>query len=238
MKNFFEMIMGREGTPKEIAEALVELEIKEPDFQKAVEVAEDEVIRFNQARLSGHKASGDEVLKATRKLEAARLDLKTIQASKKELEERLYKTIEEVRISLVNDLEAVLPEAGKEREKFKKELAEKILEAQVAYNCFRGEVYGTELLNAVNHHFSQDLPQGDKGPSTYMNLITEAGEITKKRLKSSAVGRMQELQGRVGSNDRSPVDEEVRMLVEAARKSQGAVVGEEGEKQHIEPALN
>lgn len=238
MKNFFEIIAGKKVTPKEIAEALVALEIEEPKFQKAVEATEKEVVRFNQERLLGSKASSDEVPKAIRKLEAARLDLKTIQDSKKEFEEILHETIGEVRIGLVDDMDAVRPDVEKEREKFKKELAEKILEAQVAFNCLRGQGFGSEILYTVDHYFSQDFPQGDKGPSVYMNLITEAEETSKKRLKSSAVGRMQELQRQVGSNDRSPVDEEARMLIEAARKSQGAVAQKEGEKQPVEPALN
>lgn len=241
MKNFVEILLGKKSTPQEIAESFVELELHESIFQRAVEAAEKEAVRLNQAKvsakLSGSKASDVDVTKATKEIEAAQLDLKTIQRSKKELEDKLYETIEGERTELLKEIESLRPGIQKEREQVKKALAVKLVEAQVLLDCLRGHV-DHDVVSCAEAYFRKDHGDDPTEPDGFLKLVAESEETSKKRIQNSILGRSAVLENQVILDRTQGTAALVEAFIGRAREKLVKSAQAEGEKQPAESAVN
>lgn len=234
MKNLFEILTGKKKNPssKEMAELFIDLEIQEPKYRLAVESAAKDLTRLGQSRLSGNNISDGEISTVKNKLEEATLNLKSLQESMKELEDKLFGKIEEERQEIKKQLESLYPEVLKEQNRIKKELAEKLLEVQILFNCLRGESCVYEILNMFSYLYDKDFPDGENGSSIYMNMLSKAQENSRKKIKESIIGRTKALERSDYLNISDRPEEVVERLLQQARDK--ARVG----ARPLEPSLN
>lgn len=122
---FFEILQGKKANVEEVAGAIVDLENRLPEFEKAMQSTEKEAIKLRQMRIGGASVSDSEIKNANVKLESSRLDLEAAKTSVDELRAKLTSLIEAQREKENLEIE----KAKKQLDLLKQEARKKLAEA-------------------------------------------------------------------------------------------------------------
>ncbi|MFA6216394.1 MAG: hypothetical protein WDL87_01910 [Candidatus Omnitrophota bacterium] len=201
-----------------IALEIVRLENDLPGFKSVIEKAEAEAAEVFSKKLSGKPVTQAEEDSADKKLTMAERMPKRYEAFLKRDRINLLAAVKEERADIKSRRDALRPKEARAKEDLRKKLGALVLEAEIIYNCLRGEVYLTDLLSTISYLFNDRFPDGQDHASEYKNLVDQAAVESKKLLEDSVISQGAELDRLIAINENKNIDLEVEEILTKARE--------------------